>query len=99
MISQSFKSTFDSKIRPTLFGVLPIILFGWFSLQLFFSHEPDWFARLGSAMVAYAILQFSVRREQHGKSAQHWDRYRVVAHLNQIRELVKLQQDEVPLDL
>ncbi|WP_289043064.1 hypothetical protein [uncultured Aliiroseovarius sp.] len=74
-----------------------MVLFGVISLNLLAAEEPIWFSKLGSAMIAWAIINLSLAREGFSNAATDWDRLRLVEHLNQMRELNRLQQESLNL--
>ena len=77
--------------------MVPLVFFGIISLNLLIAQEPSWFARLGSAMVVWAIVNLSIHRERYSRAATQWDRVRFVEHLNQMRELDRLRQKSLNL--
>lgn len=72
-----------------------MVFFGLISMNLLFSDQADWFARLGSAMIAWAIINLSTARERYDGAIVRGDRLRTVRHLNQMRELDRLREESL----
>lgn len=94
---EKFRITFEKDVRPVLFMMVTFVAFGLMSLNLLLTQEPDWFARLGSVMVVWAVVNFSIGRERYSQAASRWNRRWVVEHLNQIRDLQALQTKSLNL--
>lgn len=84
-------------LHPVVLMMVPMVFFGKTSFDLLVAEEPEWFARLGSLMVVWAILNYTVQKEAYSKSSVLWDQVRVFEHLNQMRKLDELRQDSLNL--
>ena len=94
---EDLPSLFENQLRPILFSAIPFMFFGLVSLNLALTNEPSWFSRLGSVMIIWAVGSLSVQREQHASAAARWERHRVTAHLNQMRQLDRMRQESLDL--
>lgn len=68
--------------RQTLFAMSPIVMFGTLSAQLWLGNEADWFARLGSLIVAWALIGLSMRREKYSNYIWRIERDRIFRVIN-----------------
>lgn len=87
----------NERLRQIIFASIPMIFFGIISSRLFYSNEPAWFAKLGAAMIAWAIFNLSLQRERYSRAMQSWDKVRSQARIDLIRQLDELRDQSLHL--
>ena len=92
-----WKAFLSENTKQLLFAAIILSYFGWVSVDLFLSGEALWFSRLGSAIVAWAIINIGVSREKY--SAYLWtiERQRIVNNLNKQTKLHEMSGDSISL--
>ncbi|KJZ20685.1 hypothetical protein [Loktanella sp. S4079] len=97
MFSHFQKNNFIKRIHPFAYQLIPFALFGWLSVQLILANEPDWFARLGSLIVAWAIFYLSRSQSTFNTVNQKWEHQRTQSHLVYLRK--QFEADRQALEL
>ena len=81
--------------RQVLFAAAPMVFFGILSFQLFSSGHAEYFSRLGSLILVWAIINLSFRREEFATALFEAERNRLVAHNNRLVEKLDLMQQSL----
>jgi hypothetical protein len=91
MAEREFRKFIELTVRPVIFTMIPLVFFGIISAKLFSDQQYDWFQRLGSLIVVWAVFNLSNQRERYSTAIARGERLRITRHLNQIREMTELQ--------
>lgn len=83
--------------RQVAYGAIPLIFFGIISAQLFIAKESDYFARLGSLIVVWALLNLTISRDRYSRYLARIERNRVVRIINHHSRLRELMGDSIGL--
>lgn len=74
-----WRSKPSEQTKQTIFVAIPLVMFTLISANLFLTEEADYFARLGSLIVAWAILNIAVPR---GHYSNHLGKMEQERHIN-----------------
>lgn len=77
-----WKAISGENTKQVLFATIPLAFFGLWSIRLFLDGEDDWFSRLGSLIVAWALVNLAVRREKYSQHLWKTERGRIISILN-----------------
>lgn len=86
---------FSENTRQVLFTAVPLILFGIISVHLLLTVQDQLFSRLGSLIVAWALINLATKREKYLNYLMHLERNRFSAILNRDREMRRLMQKSI----
>jgi len=83
--------------KKIMYGAIPLIFFGIISTQLFIAKESDYFARLGSLIVVWALLNLTISRDNYSRHLARLERSRVIKIINHQSRLRELMGDSIEL--
>jgi len=83
--------------KQIVYGSIPLIFFGIISTQLFIAKESDYFARLGSLIVVWALLNLTISRDNYSRYLARIERNRVIRIINHQSRLRELMGDSITL--
>jgi hypothetical protein len=82
-------------LRQIAFASLPMIFFGIISVNLLISGNDEFFSRLGSAIIAWAVFNLTLRRDAFASALFEVERNRLVAHNNRQISQFDLMQESL----
>lgn len=91
------KGFYEDRLRQVIYAAIPLIMFGFFSQDLFLENKPDWFSRLGSLMIVWAIINITIKRAHNDAVKDVWREQRIIKHINQIRRIQDLRTRSLDL--
>lgn len=83
--------------RQVLYAAFPITFFGSASIGLLTQAEHDWFSRLGSIIVAWALIMIALRRDKYERYLWRIERSRIIAQINKQVQMRDMMQESLAL--
>ena len=87
----------NENVKQVIYAAIPLIFLGTTSAQLFLANEAEWFARFGSLIVAWALLNITRSRENYSRYLTNVEQNRNIRNHNHLTRKLELVGDSMSL--